>query len=187
MQQRGVRLERIGEWMAAAPARLAGLAGSKGALARRRRCGLRRLRPRRQNGPCTRADLHFRHKISPYLGAELRGRVVETWLRGEPVFRDEGTIHAVEGARQRAGARDDDDTCARRAIAECRRIAAMSEEPDRITRRFLTPPVREVHALLRGRMEAMGMTVRADAAGNLRGLWQPPDAARQAAGSRLAH
>ena len=30
----------------------------------------------------TREDLHFRHKLSPYLGAELRGRVRETWLRG---------------------------------------------------------------------------------------------------------
>jgi allantoate deiminase len=64
---------------------------------------------------------------------------------------------------------------AQRAIAECRRIAAMSEEQDRTTRRFLTPPVRAVHALLRGRMEALGMTVSVDAAGNLRGLWQPPD------------
>jgi allantoate deiminase len=62
---------------------------------------------------------------------------------------------------------------AQRAIAECCRIAALSEEPNRTTRRFLTPPVREVHALLRGRMEALGMTVRVDAAGNLRGLWQP--------------
>lgn len=65
---------------------------------------------------------------------------------------------------------------AARAIAECRRIAELSEEPGRITRRFLTPPMREVHALLRGRMEAIGMTVRIDAAGNLRGLWQPPNA-----------
>lgn len=68
-----------------------------------------------------------------------------------------------------------------RAIAECRRIAAMSEEPGRITRRFLTPPVREVHALLRGRMESLGMTVRVDGAGNLRGLWQP----EKARGKRL--
>jgi len=60
-----------------------------------------------------------------------------------------------------------------RAIAECRHIATMSEEPERITRRFLTPPVGDVHAHLRGRMEALGMTVRVDAAGNLRGLWQP--------------
>ncbi|MGD0480853.1 MAG: allantoate amidohydrolase [Terracidiphilus sp.] len=63
---------------------------------------------------------------------------------------------------------------AQRAIAECRRIAVLSEEPDRTTRRFLTPPVRAVHALLRERMEAMGMTVSVDAAGNLRSRWQPP-------------
>ena len=65
---------------------------------------------------------------------------------------------------------------AQRAIAECRRIATMSEEPGRTTRRFLTPPVREVHAHLRSRMESLGMTVRTDAAGNLRGLWKPPGA-----------
>lgn len=63
-----------------------------------------------------------------------------------------------------------------RAISECKRIAQMSEEPDRITRRFLTPPVNEVHAHLRARMESLGMTVRTDAAGNLRGLWQPQGA-----------
>jgi allantoate deiminase len=62
---------------------------------------------------------------------------------------------------------------AQRAIAECRRVATMSEEPDRTTRRFLTPPVREVHAHLRNRMESLGMTVETDAAGNLRGLWRP--------------
>ena len=33
MTQRGVELERIGKWMAAAPAQLAGLAGRKGAIA----------------------------------------------------------------------------------------------------------------------------------------------------------
>ena len=65
---------------------------------------------------------------------------------------------------------------AQRAIAECRRIATMSEEPGRTTRRFLAPPVREVHAHLRNRMESLGMTVHTDAAGNLRGLWQPPGA-----------
>ncbi len=65
---------------------------------------------------------------------------------------------------------------AQRAVVECRRIATMSEEPGRTTRRFLTPPARGVHQLLRERMEALGMTVRVDAAGNLRGLWQPPNA-----------
>jgi allantoate deiminase len=56
-----------------------------------------------------------------------------------------------------------------RAIAECRQIATMTEEPGRITRRFLTPPTRDVHALLRAQMETLGMTVQVDAAGNLRG------------------
>lgn len=65
---------------------------------------------------------------------------------------------------------------AQRAIATCRHIAQMSEEPGRTTRRFLTSPVRDVHALLRSRMESLGMTVEIDAAGNLRGLWTPPGA-----------
>lgn len=68
---------------------------------------------------------------------------------------------------------------AQRAIAECRRIAMMSERRDSIMRRFLTPPMREVHAHLRARMEAAGMTVWLDAAGNLRGLSQPEAKTRQ--------
>ena len=60
-----------------------------------------------------------------------------------------------------------------RVLEVCRQIAAMSEEPGRITRRFLTPPLHDVHALLRSRMETMDMSIRTDAAGNLRGLWQP--------------
>ncbi len=52
----------------------------------------------------------------------------------------------------------------------------MTEQPGRITRRFLTPPVRDVHAHLRRRMVALGMDVRLDAVGNLRGLWRPPNA-----------
>jgi allantoate deiminase len=65
---------------------------------------------------------------------------------------------------------------AARAIAECRHIATMSEEPGRITRRFLTPPMHLVHAHLRARMEALGMSVQVDAVGNLRGLWEPVNA-----------
>ena len=62
---------------------------------------------------------------------------------------------------------------ARRAIEECLCIARMTEEPGRITRRFLTPPMHDVHAHLRTRMESLGMDVEVDAVGNLRGLWQP--------------
>ncbi len=62
---------------------------------------------------------------------------------------------------------------AARAIAECRHIATMTEEPGRITRRFLSEPTHAVHGHLRARMETLAMTVCVDAAGNLRGLWQP--------------
>lgn len=68
---------------------------------------------------------------------------------------------------------------AQRAIAECKRIAEMSEEPGRTTRRFLTPPVHRVHELLRSRMESLGMTVHVDSVGNLRGIWKPPDTQSQ--------
>lgn len=59
-----------------------------------------------------------------------------------------------------------------RVLAECGSIAAMTEDPGRITRRFLSAPMHAVHEHLRARMERMGMTVRVDGAGNLRGLWQ---------------
>jgi allantoate deiminase len=65
------------------------------------------------------------------------------------------------------------------AIAECRLIATMSEEPGRTTRRFLTPPVATLHAHLRSRMEALGMNVHVDPVGNLRGLWLPANGAKK--------
>jgi allantoate deiminase len=52
----------------------------------------------------------------------------------------------------------------------------MTEEPGRTTRRFLTEPTHAVHALLRERMEALGMKVEVDAVGNLRGRWRPKGA-----------
>jgi allantoate deiminase len=67
-------------------------------------------------------------------------------------------------------------TRAAAAIAECRLLATMSEEPERTTRRFLTSPVTDVHAHLRARMCALGMSVHIDAVGNLRALWKPEGA-----------
>jgi allantoate deiminase len=59
---------------------------------------------------------------------------------------------------------------AREVIAWCRRLAQCSEEPGRITRRFLSPPMHQVHAQLSQWMQRLGMHVRVDPAGNLRGL-----------------
>ena len=99
MRERGLKLERIGEWMVAAPARLAGLTGRKGTLASGADADIAVFDPGAA-WTVTPADLHFRHKLSPYLGAELRGRVIETWLRGEPVFRAGKFIGQARGREQ---------------------------------------------------------------------------------------
>jgi allantoinase len=98
MRQRGIALERLGEWMTAAPARLAGLTGRKGALAAGADADFVVFDPEAA-WTVTPSDLHFRHKLSPYLGAELRGRVFETWLRGDLVFKN-GESHGSARGRE---------------------------------------------------------------------------------------
>jgi allantoate deiminase len=58
---------------------------------------------------------------------------------------------------------------ARDVIRECRVLAAFTEEPGFTTRTFLSPPMHGVHAHLRQWMTRLGMDVRVDAVGNLRG------------------
>src|ERR1700739_3069147 len=57
-------------------------------------------------------------------------------------------------------------------ISRCKAIAELSEQPGCTTRTFLSPPMREVHGLLRSWMESLGLTVSVDSAGNLRGLYE---------------
>lgn len=77
--------ERIGKWMATGPARLAGIGGRKGALTPGADADITVFDPD-ATWTITENDLHFRHKLSPYLGAKVRGRVRETWLRGKQIF-----------------------------------------------------------------------------------------------------
>ena len=57
-----------------------------------------------------------------------------------------------------------------KVIRRCEELACWTDEPGHITRTFLSPATREVHTCLRQWMEDAGMTVRLDAAGNLRGM-----------------
>jgi allantoinase len=85
MRRRGIDLARIGDWMAAAPAHLAGLSAQKGALTPGADADFTLFDPDAE-WIVSSAHLRFRHKLSPYLGAELHGRVRETWLRGQPIY-----------------------------------------------------------------------------------------------------
>ncbi len=70
----GARSKQIGEWMALRPARLAGLGRRKGALAPGADADFAVFDPGgAMDGNGRRPP--FRHKLSPYLGAELQGGV----------------------------------------------------------------------------------------------------------------
>ncbi|HEX7735283.1 MAG TPA: allantoate amidohydrolase [Ktedonobacteraceae bacterium] len=58
---------------------------------------------------------------------------------------------------------------ARVVMERCELLATFSEEPGRVTRRFASPPMRQVHETVKGWLLAAGMTVEVDAMGNLIG------------------
>jgi allantoate deiminase len=60
---------------------------------------------------------------------------------------------------------------AEESIERCQVLARFSETSDGVLRTFLSPPMREVHRLAGQWMEAAGMRVSTDAAGNLRGVY----------------
>jgi len=96
MSRRGLDIEKIGEWMASEPAKLAGLSGRKGTLSAGADADFVAFSP----DACWTVDvehLHFRHKLSPYLGAQLRGEVVETWLGGERIYGVDGFSAKARG------------------------------------------------------------------------------------------
>jgi allantoate deiminase len=79
------------------------------------------------------------------------------------------------------------DALAREVVDRCEVLAAETEEPGRLTRTFLSPPLRRVHGHLAGWMRGAGMDVRLDPAGNLIGRrpGPSPDAPAVLIGSHL--
>jgi allantoinase len=85
--KRNLPLESLARWMAAGPARLAGLDRSKGAIGVGHDADLVVWDPDVEEtvDPLT---LYHRHPITPYAGMRLRGRVRTTLLRGQVVFEE---------------------------------------------------------------------------------------------------
>jgi allantoate deiminase len=78
-------------------------------------------------------------------------------------------------------------TSAEQVIARCQQLARFSEDSDGTRRTFLSAPMREVHREITAWLQALGATVRIDAAGNLRGYYagEPSAAPRLLIGSHL--
>jgi allantoinase len=95
-RRRGHGLPELAAWMSDRPARLAGLAARKGRIAPGLDADLVVWDPDDEH-VVDAAELRFRHKISPYVGRALAGRVHLTVLRGQIAF------DGVEPARDARG------------------------------------------------------------------------------------
>jgi allantoinase len=82
---RGVKPERIAQWMSTAPARLAGLQSRKGALAAGYDADIIVWDPKARFVVDPTQLLH-RHKVTPYARRELFGRVTATYVGGKRIF-----------------------------------------------------------------------------------------------------
>jgi allantoinase len=84
-RSRGYAVTHLAKWLCEGPARLAGLAGSKGGIA----VGCDAdfvIWDAEAKFRVEAAQLHHRHKVTPYAGRELYGRVETTFLRGRRIF-----------------------------------------------------------------------------------------------------
>lgn len=79
--KRGATLAQLARWMCEGPARFAGLSDRKGRIAPGLHADLVAWDPD-ERFEVTPETLRFKHKVSPYLGKTLKGRVHATWLRG---------------------------------------------------------------------------------------------------------
>jgi allantoinase len=84
-ERRGAQIAQISAWMSTRPALFAGLAGKKGRIAPGFDADLVVWDPD-ATFEVTPQSLFFRHKVSPYIGRRLKGRVRQTYLRGRLAF-----------------------------------------------------------------------------------------------------
>jgi allantoinase len=82
---RGYAVLHVAKWLCEGPARLAGLDRRKGSIAAGCDADFVIWNPD-EKFRVDPAQLHHRHKITPYVGRELKGVVATTFLRGRKVF-----------------------------------------------------------------------------------------------------
>jgi allantoinase len=99
---RGVGIDRIAEWMCAAPARLVGLDGRKGTIAVGKDADLVAWDPEGER-VVDAAGMHQRHKITPYARRTLAGVVHATYLGGRKVYASGSHLGVPRGALLRKG------------------------------------------------------------------------------------
>lgn len=99
---RGFDVARVAEWMCAAPARLVGLAGRKGAIAPGFDADFVAWDPggERVVDP---GALHQRHKMTPYARRALAGVVHATYVRGRKVYAAGAHVGSPAGQLLRRG------------------------------------------------------------------------------------
>jgi allantoinase len=95
-RDRGFTPADLARWMSAAPARLAGLEGVKGAIDVGRDADLVVFDPEHEFAVDAK-HLHQRHPITPYAGRRLAGRVERTILRGSGVFEGNALVGSPAG------------------------------------------------------------------------------------------
>ena len=99
---RGIGIEVVSRWMSGAPARLAGLDGSKGTIAPGCDADLVIFDPDEESVVEPTALCHH-HPVTPYAGMRLRGRICMTLLRGVVIY-DEGRFPVLARGREVAAA-----------------------------------------------------------------------------------
>lgn len=86
-QQYGITYHDISRWMSWRPSVFAGLSHTKGKIAKGYQADLVVWDPR-GSFVLEPQDLRFKHKLSPYLGKSLQGRVLYTYLRGQLAYAE---------------------------------------------------------------------------------------------------